>query len=154
MLLFNGGSRIIDLFGAGQTYSEIAADVRVDIKTVKNTVTRCINTGERYVWDQNNTIHRIFQFCKTKHVKFNKSVYSHQRMSLPAESTINRFLRERLGFVVFIAFLLFYCIDILINIHIGFCNSYRVTERVSEIDAMLMKFKTSFRTGSGKVLVF
>ena len=65
MLLFNGRSRIIDLFGAGQTYSEIAADVRVDIKTVKNTVTKCINTGERYVWDQNNTIHRIFQFCKT-----------------------------------------------------------------------------------------
>ena len=79
MLLFNGRSRIIDLFSAGQTlkYSEIAADVRVDIKTVKNTVTRCINTGERCVWDQNNTlILRIFKICKTKHVKFNKSVYS------------------------------------------------------------------------------
>ena len=63
MLLFNGRSRIIDLFSAGQTlkYFKIAADVRVDIKTVKNTVTRGINTGERYVWDQNNTIHRIFK---------------------------------------------------------------------------------------------
>ena len=48
-----GRSGIIDLFSAGQTYFEIAADVRADIKTVKNTVTRCINTGERYVWDQN-----------------------------------------------------------------------------------------------------
>jgi uncharacterized protein YerC len=57
--LFNGRSRIIDLFSAGQTYFEIAADVRADIKTVKNTVTRCINTGERYVWDQNNAIYRI-----------------------------------------------------------------------------------------------
>ncbi len=33
-------SKIIDLFSAGKTYSEKAADVRVDIKTVKNTVTR------------------------------------------------------------------------------------------------------------------
>ncbi len=48
---------------------------------------------------------RIFKICKTKHVKFNKSVYSHQRMSYTAESTINRVLRERLGFVVFIDFL-------------------------------------------------
>ncbi len=45
-------SRIIDLFSAGLTYFEIAADVRADIKTVKNTVTRRINTGERYVWDK------------------------------------------------------------------------------------------------------
>ena len=112
MLLFNGRSRIIDsidLFSAGQTYFEIAADVRADIKTVKNTVTRCINTEERYVWDQNIKRNisniRIFKICKTKHVKFNKSVYSHQRMSYTAESTINRVLRERLGFVVFIDFL-------------------------------------------------
>ncbi len=108
MLLFNGRSRIIDLFSAGQTYFEIAADVRADIKTVKNTVTRCINTEERYVWDQNKrniSNIRIFKICKTKHVKFNKSVYSHQRMSYTAESTINRVLRERLGFVVFIDFL-------------------------------------------------
>ncbi len=28
------------------------------------------------------------------------------------------------------------------------------TELVPEIDAMLLKYKTSFRTGSGKVLVF
>ena len=107
MLLFNGRSRIIDLFSAGQTlkYSEIAADVRVDIKTVKNTVTRCINTGERYVWDQNNTIHRIFKICKTKHVKFNKSVYSHQRMSYTCRINNKRVLRERLGFVVFIDFI-------------------------------------------------
>ncbi len=48
---------------------------------------------------------RIFKICKTKHVKFNKSVYSHQRMSYTAESTINRVLRQRLGFVVFIDFL-------------------------------------------------
>ena len=92
------------------------ADVRVDIKTVKNTVTRCINTGERYVWDQNNTIHRIFKICKTKHVKFNKSVYRHHCINacrIPAESTINRILRERFGFVVFID-LLHYCIDIVI----------------------------------------
>ncbi len=32
---------------------------------------------------------------------------------IPAESTINRVLRERLGFVVFID-LLYYCIDIVI----------------------------------------
>ena len=108
MLLFNGRSRIIDLFSAGQTYFEIAADVRVDIKTVKNTVIRGINTGERYVWDQNNTIHRIFKICKTKRVKFNKSVHSPSTCTcrIPAESTINRVLRERLGFVVFIDF---YC---------------------------------------------
>ncbi len=47
------------------THLTIAADVRVDIKTVKNIVTRCINTGshspgkapgtERYVCNQNNT---------------------------------------------------------------------------------------------------
>ncbi len=116
MLLFNGGSRIIDLFSAVQTlkYSEIAADVRVDIKTAKNTVTRCVNTGERYVWDQNNTIHRIFKICKTKHVKFNKSVYSHQRgMSYTCRINNKRVfkLRERLGFVVFIDFIiLLYCI--------------------------------------------
>ena len=36
----------------------------------------------------------------------------------------------------------------------GFCHSYRITELVSEIDAMLLKYKTSFRTESGKVLVF
>ncbi len=46
-----------------------------------------------------------FKICKTKHVKFNKSVYSHQRMSCTAESTINRVSRERLGFVEFIDFL-------------------------------------------------
>jgi hypothetical protein len=34
LLLFNGRNRIIDLFSAGQTYSEIAVDVRVDTKTV------------------------------------------------------------------------------------------------------------------------
>ena len=94
----------------GQTlkYSEIATDVRVDIKTAKNTVTRCINTGERYVWDQNNTIHRIFEICKTKHVKFNKSVYSHQRMSYTCRINNKRVfkLRERLGFVVFTDFII------------------------------------------------
>ena len=34
----------------------------------------------------------------------------------------------------------------------GFCNSSRITELVSEIDAVLLKHKTSFRTKSGKVL--
>ena len=115
--MFNGRNRIIDLFSARsrQTYSETAADVRVDIKTVKNTVIRCINTGERYVWDQNNTIRRTFKICKTKHVKFNKSVYSHQRMSYTCR--INNKLSLTRTFrlcCIYIDFLLYYCIDIVI----------------------------------------
>ena len=105
-------SRIIDLFSAGKTYSEIAADVRVDIKTVKNVVTRCINTGshspgkapgrERYVCDQNKT--RYIEYLKSARPSMTACEIQQELVAInacripPAESTINRVLRERLGY--------------------------------------------------------
>ena len=74
---------IIDLFTNGKTYSEIAAAVRVDIKTVKNIVTRCINTGsyepgkppgkEQYVCNLDTT--QFIEYLKFERpMKFDRSL--------------------------------------------------------------------------------
>ena len=98
-------SFIIDLFTTGQTYSEIAAAVRVGIKTVKNIVTKCINTGlyepgkppgkEQYVCNLDT-----MQFIK--YLKFERpsitaneiqqDLINTNAIHIPAESTINRVL--------------------------------------------------------------
>ena len=95
----------------GQTYSEIAAAVRVCIKTVKNIVTKCINTGlyepgkppgkEQHVCNLDT-----MQFIE--YLKFGRpsitaneirqDLINTNAIGIPAESTIIRVLRDRLGY--------------------------------------------------------
>lgn len=102
--------RVTDLFSEGQTYSQISQSMKINISTVKRIIAKYANTGSfsprkssgRKRSICSNEVTQLIEYMKFSRPsifaeEIRREIITHGVINIPASSTINDVIRNRLG---------------------------------------------------------